>query len=208
MNLPDHRLSVALPMARRFGRAAHARLRGRCGPEVSPFLLHLAATLILAAFLSGCAGYQLGNWSLYPPDIRTVYVPMFRSGDFRRNLSEWLTEAVIKEIELKTPYKVVGTAAADSILTGRIVGQQNDLLIENRFDDPRELEVGITIEVQWVDRRGNQLRDGVVPVPPELVNVRGSGLLAPELGHSMATAQQEAIQEIARRIVSMMEAPW
>lgn len=172
--------------------------------RATKWLLPLA---VLAA-LGGCAGYQVGNWSLYAPDIRTVYVPMFQSASFRRNLSEWLTEAVVKEIELKTPYKVVGTPAADSILTGRILGDDKNLLIENIFDDPRQLQAEIAVEVQWVDRRGNELRHDVIPLPPELVSVQGTGLLVPEVGQSVATAHQEAIVNIAERIVGMMEAPW
>ena len=42
------------------------------------------------------------------PDVSTVYVPMIESGSYRRDLGERLTEAVAKQIELKTPYKVVG----------------------------------------------------------------------------------------------------
>ena len=77
--------------------------------------------IIIAALAGGgCAGYRFGAASLYPPDIQTVYVPVFESNSFRRNLGEWLTEAVCKEIELKTPYKVVGTPNADSVLTGKI----------------------------------------------------------------------------------------
>ena len=55
---------------------------------------------------AGCAGYQMGNRSLYRTDLRTVHVPMFQSDSLRPDLGEWLTEAVIKEIELRTPYKV------------------------------------------------------------------------------------------------------
>ncbi|NUQ64185.1 MAG: hypothetical protein HUU20_17075, partial [Pirellulales bacterium] len=47
-----------------------------------------------------------------------------------------------------------------------------------------------------------------VPLPPELVSVKGAGLLVPEVGHSVATAEQDAIQDVAQRIVGMMEAPW
>ena len=65
----------------------------------------------MSLLASGCAAYRFGAASLYPPDIQTVYVPVFESNSFRRNLSELLTEAVCKEIELKTPYKVVGTPA-------------------------------------------------------------------------------------------------
>lgn len=167
-----------------------------------------AGLLLCLVVVAGCAGYQVGNWSLYSADIRTVHVPVFQSASFRRNLSEWLTEAVVKEIELKTPYKVVGTPSADSILTGKIVGEEQDLLIENRFDDPRELQVGLVVEVQWIDRRSNELCQGVVPLPPELATVKGTGLLVPEVGQSVATAEQAAIQSVAQRIVGMMEAPW
>ena len=33
----------------------------------------------LLALACGCAGYQVGNQSLYPMHIRTVYVPTFES---------------------------------------------------------------------------------------------------------------------------------
>ncbi len=68
---------------------------------------------------SGCIGYQVGAGSLYAPDVATVYVPMIESDSYRRDLGERLTEAVCKEIELKTPYKVVSTPDADSILSVR-----------------------------------------------------------------------------------------
>lgn len=175
--------------------------------KARPSLLLPAALGCLVA-LVGCAGYQVGNWSLYPADIKTVHVPMFQSASFRRNLAEWLTEAVVKEIELKTPYKVVGSPSADSILSGRLAGEGADLVVENRFDDPRAMEVDLVVEVRWMDRRSNQLSQGVVPLPPELVSVKGTGRLVPEVGHSVATAELEAIQDVAQRIVGMMEAPW
>ena len=59
----------------------------------------LRGSLVVLLFFCGCAGYQIGNQSLYPPEIHTVYVPMFQSNSFRRNLGERLTEAVVKEIE-------------------------------------------------------------------------------------------------------------
>jgi hypothetical protein len=41
-----------------------------------------------------------------------------------------------------------------------------------------------------------------------LAEVGGSASLIPELGHSVATAQQQAIQRLAQQIVGLMEAPW
>ena len=56
-------------------------------------------------------------------DIQTIRVPVFQSSSFRRDLGEQLTEAVVKEIEKRTPYKVVRDASADSVLIGRITSE-------------------------------------------------------------------------------------
>jgi hypothetical protein len=170
---------------------------------------HLAAFVVVAIGISGCAGYRLGNDTLYPAGIHTVYVPVFSSASFRRHLGERLTEAVIKEIEWKTPYKVVGTSNADSILSGRITGETKRVLVENRYDEPREAEVNLQVQVQWLDRQSNLIRQmEPVPVPPELVTISDSATLIPEVGQSIAVAHQQAIQRLAEQIVSMMEAPW
>ena len=79
---------------------------------------------LLPLLFCGCAAYQIGNQSLYPLEIHTVSVPVFQSNSFRRNLGERLTEAVVKEIERRTPYKVVSDPGADSVLTGRIVTER------------------------------------------------------------------------------------
>lgn len=178
-------------------------VQGRLSPYCRAFLLAFVASL------AGCATpYQIGNRSLYPQDVHTVYVPVFDSDSFRRNLGERLTEAVMKEIENKTPYKVVSTSSADSILSGRIVSDTKRVEAENRYDEPRKLDINVSIEVSWIDRSGGILYDGCVPLPPELSTVNSSATFIPEYGQSVATAQQQAIQRAAEQIVGMMEAPW
>ena len=158
---------------------------------------------------AGCAAYQFGNRSLYPVDIQTVHVPVFESSSFRRDLGERLTEAVVKEIELRTPYKVVGDPNADTTLTGRIASDSKHLLFQTRNADPREMEVGLQVQVNWIDRRGNMIRQGsAIPVPGQCVSVTGTTEVVPEVGQSIATAQQQAIQRLAQQIVSLMETPW
>lgn len=163
----------------------------------------------LLALMAGCAGYRVGAASLYPPDIHTVYVPVFESDSFRRYLGERLTEAVVKEIELKTPYKVVDSPQADSILYGRIVNDTKRVIVENRFDQPRETEVNMVVQVGWVDRKGDLVGTQTsVPLPPAMAEIGQSGMLVPEFGQSVATAQQESIQRLAEQIVALMEMPW
>ena len=155
------------------------------------------------------AGYQIGNQSLYPPGIQTVYVPIFESVSFRPNLGEQLTEAVVKEIELRTPYKVVATPAADSVLSGRIISETQRVIVEDWYDDPRDVEVNIVVQVRWVDRRGNILRNSVdIPLPEQVTEVSAATDIIAEAGQSRATAQREAMTRIARQIVGLMENPW
>ena len=118
---------------RKTGRIAKHQLQANSSPF---YILHFAFC-ILQFCLTGCAGYQVGAGSLYAPDVTTVYVPMIESDSYRRDLGERLTEAVIKEIELKTPYKVVDTPDADSVLSARLTRDTRRTLVENAFDDPR-----------------------------------------------------------------------
>ncbi len=196
----------------RFWRAVcdDARLGKLFRAETSPVVRRLALVGMFLAVVSGCAGYQVGNAPLYRPDIQTVYVPMFQSSSLRPGLGERLTEAVIKEIELRTPYKVVGSPdKADSILTGRIVSETKRTVVENPYDDPREIATRFQVEVQWIDNRGRSLTaEETVPVPPELTSVVAEATFVPEVGQSLATAQQAAIQQLASQIVGMMENPW
>jgi len=158
---------------------------------------------------AGCAGYQLGAQTLFPPDIHTVYVPMFESDSLRRNLGERLTEAVVKEIEKRTPYKVVGSPNADSVLSGRITQERKNVLFGTRNGDVREYELVLVARVSWVNRRGDLVRQMPgVPVPESLVSFSATAHEVPEYGRSMATETQNEIDKLARQIVSMMETPW
>ena len=165
--------------------------------------------LAFLAALAGCAGYQVGTQSLYPCHIQTVYVPIFESNSFRRNLGERLTEAVMKEIELKTPYKVVGSPAADSVLSGKIVSDTKHMTTPSPLGDPRQLEVAFRVQVKWSDRAGNALREeGSVPLDESTVEAQSSAKVVAEVGQSIASGQQQAIQRAAEQIVALMEAPW
>ncbi len=165
--------------------------------------------LIFAACTAGCAGWQVGSRSLYPAHIRTVYVPVFDSGSFRRGLGEQLTEAVCKEIELKTPYRVTGNPDADSVLTGRIAYDRKRVLIQSGASEPREYQVNICVDVSWIDNRGKAIRNTrSVALPPDVVKLVGVGNVIPQTGQSTVVGQQDAIKQVAEQIVSLMEAPW
>jgi hypothetical protein len=159
--------------------------------------------------VAGCAGYQVGANSLYRPDIRTVRVDVFHSESYRRNLGEQLTEAVVKELELNSPYKVVQSPLADSVLTGRIIAERKQVVAEDINDEPRDIDTEMVVQVSWHDRRGGVLlQDASFALSPLSFVAAGSANYIPEAGQSVTTAHQEALSRLARKIVSQREAPW
>ncbi len=158
--------------------------------------------LLLSSGLTGCAGYHLGNQFLFRGDIRTVHVSMFESDSNRRFLGQRLTEAVIKEVESRTPLTLTDPQITDSFIRGRIVRDTKRVVGENRFDEPRSLAVGWVVEVDWVDRAGTPL------MQRQTIRLSEDSVFIPEGGQSMSTAQQEIIDRIAKQVVSQMETPW
>jgi hypothetical protein len=172
-------------------------------------LLRPAVVVAGCVVMLGCAPYRMGIHSLYSCNVRTVYVPMFESDSYRRNLGERLTEAVQKEIERRTPYKVVGTPDADSVLTGRLLTDTKAPSVLAPTDEPRELQTYFSIQVSWIDRNGVEMQPmQAIPLPATMVSIFNNGQFYPEVGQSISTAQQEAINQLARQIVGLMEAPW
>jgi len=167
---------------------------------------------VLPLLLAGCAGYRFGNNTLYAPNVRTIYVPMIQSESYRVtpgiDIGERLTEALCKEIEKRTPFKVVGDPAADSVLTARIVADTKRMVVESPTDQSRQVEMNMQVLVTWADRGGSVLASGKVPMPAASVDVGQSAMLVPEYGRSVASTQQELIVKMAEQIVGLMEEPW
>ena len=169
----------------------------------------ISALAITTLCLSGCFGYHVGNHTLLPQTISTVSVQMFRSDSFRRNIGEQLTEAVAKEIERRTPYKVVDSTEADATLAGRVVSATKQGVTETRNDDLREIEYNLYVLVEWRVHGSDMVRQGeLVAVPSSLLEFNRASSLVPEIGQSIATAQQKAIRRLARQIVDQLETPW
>src|SRR5437016_261337 len=75
---------------------------------------------------------------MYDTGIRTVRVPIFRNMTLVQGLEFELTEAVIREIEAKTPYKVKQEAGyADTELIGTIVNTTKAVTNVNQLGETR-----------------------------------------------------------------------
>lgn len=166
----------------------------------------ISALLLSLSIVAGC-GYTLGPNPR--PDVRTIHVAVFQTDTFRRNLDHLLTEAVQQEIKIRSGYRLADAQTADTILTGKIVDFRKNPLSETRFDDVRETELQLAAEVSWIDRRnGRVLQQQTFSLNPQLSRHASQVSFAPEVGQSLATAQQEAVKRLAADIVDLTEMPW
>ena len=137
-------------------------------PRFDRFMSRRAALAALlgggAAALTGCASdghlsiFGYNTVPNYDCDIRTVYVPLFKTKIFEttpyREMEITLTRAVVDAIELKTPFKVVSDPdRADTELQGTLVVFRK--LLQNRtpFNEVREIELTLGAEIVWHDLR-------------------------------------------------------
>ncbi|MGV3486265.1 MAG: LPS assembly lipoprotein LptE [Planctomycetaceae bacterium] len=166
-------------------------------------------SICLVLCQAGCAAYQFGSRSMFPEHVRTVYVPIARNDTFRHDLGVRLNEAVVRQIELQTPYKVKGDPNADSTLTIRFSSETKRVLTESVTDDPRALDAIVIAQASWVDRSGASLMQNRVTVSSNLATeFLQSDRFVPEAGQSVETALQSSIDDLAERIVSQMENRW
>ena len=198
---------------------------------------------LAALAAAGCRGggdFSLLGYSTappYDPDIRTVYIPVFKNPVYHttpyRGIEVDITEEIVRELtSRRTPMRVVSDPAkADTELIGTVTNVAKLVRNPSLFFLPREFDVVISCQVVWRDNRKTRTLSGGVRPPvvapdapfdpsrepppppgPELAAapsiVSGYGRVLPELGESNATGAQAAAKQIARQVVNMMEQPW
>lgn len=169
------------------------------------WMIALAGTLLAG----GCAddpskGYTFQ--SLHQQDVDSVAVEMFSRGRqvYRRGLEMRLTEAVVKQIQLGTPYRVLPKSQADTLLTGELTQVSQRILNYNPYTGhPRELELVIRLSFRWVDLRSGKTRKAVGNLP-----VTGSYIVDPVVDEDFFQGSADVIDEAARRVVEHMERDW
>jgi hypothetical protein len=164
----------------------------------------------------------------YDQNIKTVYVPIAQNLTMRRGLEFQLTKAVLREIGVRTPYRIVSCAeGADTQLDLKVVSWRKNVIMTTPTNQNRQAELGLGIEVVWKDLRPGHTGDFLSnrksalakepPLPGQPETPPGKAIpvlllpvstFEPELGASNASAEQQCIDRVAVQIVSMMEKAW
>jgi hypothetical protein len=166
--------------------------------------IRAARAAIVAVALVGLGGCGYSIRPPFDPGIKTVYIPVVRGLAFRRGLNFMLTETLQKEIERRTPFKVVGSpVGADSTLEITLNYDDKNVMVQNPNNLTRQLSALITVEARWLDNRPDADQSAM----PSVV-FSDQSYFYPELGETAVAGFQKTIDNLVRQIVSMMEQPW
>jgi hypothetical protein len=149
--------------------------------------------------VTGC-GYTTAR--PFPTDIQTVHVEMLHSREFRRELEFRLSEAIVKRIELDTPYKIAPRERADALLSGEILEVENRTFgTDVDTDLPRE--IGSTLVLRY---RFQDMRTGEILVARPRFVYQASYI--PPVGETFSDGMTRALEGAAESIVESMESAW
>jgi hypothetical protein len=169
------------------------------GPVTRTCLPRLAGLMAGLCLLTGC-GYSSSG--LYREGIRTVYVEMFQSKEFRRGIEFELTEALRKQIDRGTPYRNAPKEKADTIITGEVLEWREATLGKDFLTAlPRETAGSLTIKYRWQDMRTGKLLVDQARLVTTVEYVR-------PVGETVYNARDDAVDRMARRVVSSMATSW
>lgn len=172
----------------------------------------MAGSLFLALALSGCNYSQTGDapapnsnyqWrSLYREDVKSVAVPIFTNKAFDRGVEFSLTEAIVKQIEARTPYKVMPRERADSVLEGEVVSVTRSVVSNDaQAAIPQEQLYIVRVNFVWKDIRTGRILC-------ERKNFEQTAVYYPTLGEGRYVGQQENAEKLAAGIVQELAADW
>ena len=161
-------------------------------------------TTLLACGCSGDPRMGYSTESIYPTAYKTVAIPVIKNETYSREIGFMLTQALITEIETRTPYKVTSETYADTLLTGRITAVRLTALSQNESTGlDEEVIVGVTVNFEWMD-----LENDATIVKRS--NFEGAGLFVPTppSGEYMQIGEVAVVQQLASDMVDEMQAAW
>ena len=164
----------------------------------------LLVPLLLAVSLVGC-GYRVARRAnALPPTVRTIAVTAFENRTSTFRIEQRLTSAVVHELLVSTPYRVVSNPAdADVVLRGAVVSIAGGVVVfDQATGRATTILVGMTLQGRLEDRTtGNILyrNDNFVFREPYEISTD-----VPSFFEESGPAMDRVARDFARRLVAEM----
>lgn len=136
-----------------------------------------------------------------PRGVSRISVPVFKNETipFRKDLEYELTRAVKRELQLMTPAEVTSIEDSNAILRGSVLEFGEGVLVESGSGGVQESGIVMKVGIQLIRSRDERV------LLERSVEARASYSLA--AGETIEVARQEALTDLARRIIAEIE-PW
>jgi outer membrane lipopolysaccharide assembly protein LptE/RlpB len=119
--------------------------------------LATAALLALAAIASGCGYHTQEHSTALPPNIRTIAISGFTSQSRTFRIEQTLTDAVVREFNTRTQFRIVHNAGedADAVLKGTVLSASTTpLAYDSVTGRAASALVTVSMTVTLTDRQG------------------------------------------------------
>ena len=110
--------------------------------------------------LTGCGYHTAGSATHIPSNVRSIAVPVFATHALAYHTEMALTQAVVRELNTRTRYRVLASdsADADAVLSGTILTQTSvPLTYDSTSGETSSYLVTITVKVVLTARDGRVL---------------------------------------------------
>jgi len=169
-------------------------------------MVRIISTLCFCILASCASDPTLGysSASLYAPQFKSVAVPIIQNNSMAREMEFKLTDALIKEIESRTPYQILGEQYADTLLTGTI----QSVILRTISQSPttgldNEVMITVTMDFEWLNLHSGGRIMG-------RRNFSSSALFVPSRPSSepIEMGQFAVVNQLSQDIVDQMQASW
>ncbi len=169
--------------------------------------LRAAIVTSLLLLASACQSDPSKGWAMgttYDQNIRTVAIPVVRNNSFDREVGYLLTNALIREIETRTPWKVDSEMVADTVLEVTIQKVDMRALSQSRLTKlDQEMAVQLTVDWTW-----ERLDDNSTIAGWDGMGTAGMFFPSNPLSEPIELGRLESVDLMARAIVDRMAQSW
>ncbi|MBV8071550.1 MAG: hypothetical protein JO270_16695 [Acidobacteriaceae bacterium] len=108
----------------------------------------------LTMLLTSCGYHTGGKADLLPKSVQTISIPAFASLSTRYKLNDELPEAIAREFNTRTRFRVVDNPAnADAVLNGRInTVQANPVVLDPSSGKATSVQLSVALTITLVQR--------------------------------------------------------
>ncbi|MDP6479448.1 MAG: LPS assembly lipoprotein LptE [Phycisphaerales bacterium] len=156
---------------------------------------------------TGCQTDPSKGWVIgttYNTNIKTIAIPVVQNDTFDREVGYLLTNALIREVETRTPWRVTGETVADTLLDVTITDVKLKALSQSRLTSlDQEVAVQLTVDWNW-----ERMDDSSTITGWEGMGTAGMFFPSNPLGEPIELGRLQSVELMARAIVDRMAESW